>query len=85
MRKINLVKQIVILGMLSVSFQTYSQSDIAISFGWRNHFGGMDAVNNIISQYNVTRPWLDNTLGTHNFQNGFEIRHLNRRLKRFPQ
>lgn len=73
MKRKNLLLFLGVLSLLGSAFTSFSQSDVAFSFGWRNHFGDMKGVNNILSQYNYTRPWLDNTMGSQNFQNGFEL------------
>ncbi len=49
------------------------QSKSNFSIGFRNHTGGLGVLNQVIKQYNDSRPWLDNTLNRQVMQNGFEF------------
>ena len=73
MRKLSPLICFIAILIVAIPTQGISQSKMNVSFGLRSHFSGMKGINNVIDHYNETRPWLDNTLGNQNFQNGFEI------------
>ncbi len=59
--------------LFAFSCSVKSQSNTSFAIGFRNHFGGLSSLNNVIRQYNDSRPWLDNKLNYQSTQNGFEI------------
>jgi len=48
-------------------------SDVKIGFGFRSHFGGMQAFKDVKQFYNDNRTWLDNGFSEGAFLPGFEI------------
>lgn len=60
---------------LCITQISFSQgiSDIRVGFGYRNHFGGMQAYKDVKQFYNDNRDWLDKGLSEGGLMNGFEI------------
>lgn len=48
-------------------------SDIRVGFGYRSHFGGMQAYKDVKQFYNDNRDWLDKDLSEGAMMNGFEV------------
>lgn len=63
------------LGFILSSYNTSAQgiSDIRVGFGYRSHFGGMQAYKDVKQFYNDNRDWLDKDLSEGGMMNGFEI------------
>ena len=55
--------------MALMILQTHAQ----FSIGFRTDVGSLTELNNIITQYNEARPWLDKKLGQQQFMNGIEF------------
>jgi hypothetical protein len=60
---------------LLVTHTSFGQavSDIRVGFGYRTHFGGMQAYKDVKQFYNDNRTWLDKDLSAGGMMNGFEI------------
>lgn len=50
-----------------------SASGQVIAIGYRSHFGGMEAYQNVVRYYNENRPWLNQEMSPSTYMHGFEI------------
>lgn len=69
------MKKLIFILAITLSSLCYSQAlqEVHFGFGFRSHFGGMQAYQNVLGYYNTNRDWLANNFSTSTYMGGFEF------------